>query len=333
MMRNFIDDSGSFNWHDKGRSVFCGVTIAERSIPATLGRFKAWRSSVVGARSAREIKGAELTTRQLVSFTDEVLADRDVWLTVVAADTRVTDEQVVRRLGEQASAMFQRSSEMCGDDGRLKLKEYYRQLSGWTRNRSPENVLWLATLEEATTQVLQHSIVRFMEPEDASEFEHLTISIDESFIRREEHVDFWREWFRVAMMSHGERNPLMIPRGWREQGHPFMRKYEIHPGVFNFNPLYVRGTGFFRSKDLPGLQIADICSNICYRYHRGERGLPAYRRLRPRIVGRDGREVTVVHIDESSLHQDDLRNHVTPLDIEEYKRIADALRSKAKPEE
>ena len=332
LMRNFIDDSGSFNWHDRGRSVLCGVTIAERSLPATLERFKAWRSSIVGARSAREVKGAELTPNQLNAFADIVVidADRDVSLTVAAADTRATEEQVVRRLAEQASAMFQRTSEMCGDDGRLPLKEYYRELSGWARNRSPENVLWLAALEEAVTQTLQHCIVRFMEPGDEDEFASLSIAIDESFIRRDEHVAFWREWFRVAMMSHAERSPLVIPRGWREQGHPFIRKFEIHPGVLDLNQLYVRDTGFFRSKDVPGLQIADICANICYRYHRGERGLPAYHKVRPRIVGRDGREVTIVHIDKSSLHQDDPRSHVTPLDIDESKRHADELRSKAR---
>ena len=331
-MRNFIDDSGSFNWQDKGRSLFCGVTIAERSLPVVLERFDRWRSSVIGVRSTRELKGAELTPRQLDSFADKVLmgADRDVWLTVVAADTRLTDERLVRMLAEQASAMFQRASDMCAEEGNRSLKEYYHQLSGWARNRSPENVLWLAALEEVVTQTLQHCIVRFLEPGDESEFTSLSIAIDESFIRRDAHVAFWREWFRVAMMRHAERNPLIIPRGWREQGHPFIRRFEIHPGVLDLNQLYVRDTGFSRSKDVPGLQIADICANICYRYHRGERGLPAYHRLSPRIVGRDGREVTVVHIDESSLHQDDPRHHVTPLDLEQYKRHADELRSKAR---
>jgi hypothetical protein len=304
-MRNFIDDSGSFNWQDKGRSLFCGVTVAERSLAAVLERFAVWRSSIVGPRSTRELKGAELTPRQLDSFADKVLvgADRDVGLTLVAADTTLTQEQDVRKLAEQASAMFQRASEMCGDEGKLTLKEYYRQLSGWARSRSPENVLWLAALERTVTQALQHCIVRFMEPEDASEFENLRIAIDESFIRRDEHVAFWREWFRVAMMSHSEKDALMIPSQWRQSGHPFIRKFEIHPGLLDLNQLYVQNTGFFRSEDVPGLQIADICANICYRYHRGERGLPAYHRLSPRIVGRDGRVVTIVHIDESSLHR------------------------------
>ena len=335
-MWNFIDDSGSFNWHDKGKSLFCGVTIAERSLPVVLGRFERWRSSVVGARSARELKGAELTSRQLGSFADNVAvaADRDVWLTVVAADTRLTEELVVRKLSEQASAIFQRSSDLCGEEGNLPLKEFYRQLSGWARNRSPENVLWLAALEETVTQTVQHCIVRFLEPRDAPEFEDLRIAIDESFIRRDEHVTFWREWFRAAMMSHAEqKGGLVIPREWREYGHPFIRTFEIHPGVLDLNQLYVRNTGFFRSKNLPGLQIADICANICYRYHRGERGLPAYHRLSPRIVGRDGRVLTIVHVDERSLHQDDPRSHVTSLDVEEYKRHADELRSKARIKE
>jgi hypothetical protein len=50
-------------------------------------------------------------------------------------------------------------------------------------------------------------------------------------------------------------------------------------------------------------------------------------------VGRDGRDITIVHINESSLHQDDPRNHVTPLDLEAYKRYADELHSTTRMKE
>jgi hypothetical protein len=67
-MRIFIDESGSFNWHIPGRSVFCGVTVPDRGLDELLDRFSRWRRTIIG-HSKRELKGSELTENQLFSFT------------------------------------------------------------------------------------------------------------------------------------------------------------------------------------------------------------------------------------------------------------------------
>jgi hypothetical protein len=115
-MKIFIDDSGAFNWSNPGVSLFCGVTIPDRDFPSVIDRFSRWRRSVIG-HSRRELKGAELTDRQLSSFASKVLplTDRDVWLTVLGVDTRRTLESIICRFREQASIMFRRSSELCGE--------------------------------------------------------------------------------------------------------------------------------------------------------------------------------------------------------------------------
>jgi hypothetical protein len=330
-MRNFIDDSGSFNWHNQGVSLFCGVTIAERDFAAVSERFAKWRRSIVGSKSTRELKGADLTPKQLDSFTYKVLpaTDRDVWLTVVGADTRVTSQEFAARVSEQASAMFLRASELMEEAGNKRLKESYRQLSGWAKNRSPQNVLWIIVLEETVIQTIHHCIARFLDPQDATEFEDLRISIDESFIRRDEHIAFWREWLRNGLQSRSKKEGMPIPIEWRSYDHPFIRAYRTYPGLLNLHKLFVRDTGFFRSVNSFGLQIADICANICYRHHRGEEGISAYHKIRPRIVGRDGREVTLVHVDGRSLHQDDPRNHVELQDMTAWKNLADKRRSRS----
>ncbi len=304
--------------------------MAERDVSDLMERFANWRCSILGSRSKRELKGEELTPNQLNSFSYRVLppTDRDVWLTVVGADTRVTSKKVIEISRDQAAVMFGSSADLADSHRNHRVKEMYRQMSGWARNRSAENVLWIYCLVETIIDTIQHFMVRFMEPEDDGEFEHIRIAIDQSFVRRDEHVIFWREWLRTELMGRAHREATAVPDTWRLRGHPFLRKYEMHPGLLNFNELFVKHTGFFQSHTMSGLQISDICANICYRYHRGEEELTAYHNLRPRVVGRDGCALHLVHLNESSLHKDDPRKHVGVFDVEEWKRRADEFRRK-----
>jgi hypothetical protein len=45
--------------------------------------------------------------------------------------------------------------------------------------------------------------------------------------------------------------------------------------------------------------------------------------LEPRVVDKDGYVIRNVTVDETSLHKDDLSNHVSPFDLEGWKRLAD----------
>ena len=221
--------------------------------------------------------------------------------------------------------MNARSAEIMAEHRNTKMQEQYRQMTGWMRSRSPQNLLWIIGLEDAIIDSLQHSIIRLMEPEDDAEFSDLRILIDESFIRREEHVSFWREWLRNGL-SKSSRSALQLPDTWRKRGHPFVRDYSIYPGVLDVNPLYWRRMGFFRSRNFVGLQIADICAHAICRYHRGMGAIEAYRQLRPRIVGRDGAEIHKIIVNEQSLHTDDPGNHVGVFDPIEFRRRADEIR-------
>jgi hypothetical protein len=327
-MKIFIDESGGFNWTNPGISIFCGVTIPDRDLNTVLGRFDHWRRSVIG-HSTRELKGCELTEAQITSFVNKVLpgSDRDVWLTVQGVDTKRTKKHIIEQLTAQDAEIFERSSEIMQEHKNLRMKEQYRQMSGWVRSRSVENVYWIIALQETVINSLQHTIIRFMEPEDDSEFNDFRIFIDQSFIRRDEHISFWREWLRADLAKSSRKNPTNIPDTWRKRSHPFIHAYSIYPGLLDLNRLFVKNTGFFRSEKIQGLQIADICAHTLYRYYRGNGVSEAYRRMRPRIVGRGGAEINMLLVNENSLHKDDPKNHAGIFDIEEYKRRADVIRS------
>jgi hypothetical protein len=322
-MWNFIDDSGSFSWGNRGKSLFCGVTVPDAELPHLEKRFFDWKRTIIG-QNKRELKGQELTANQLYSFSHRVLpwTMRDIHITLTGGDTSVTDESYLEKLREQTAELFRLSSDLCAKHKNAKLAELYRQMSGWIGNRSTSNVLWIIILEQAIIDTFQHAICRFADTEHSYEFQNIEIAIDRSFIHRDEHREFWKAWLGAALRTKGRTGVFMTPKEW-PPNHPFKQKYGTHKGLSDYSDLFYKHTDFRDSKSMVGLQIADICANIFYRYFRDDQDTRAYDALRPRIVGRDGSVIHCISVDDTSLHKDDLSNHVSEFDLEEWKRIAD----------
>jgi hypothetical protein len=74
---------------------------------------------------------------------------------------------------------------------------------------------------------------------------------------------------------------------------------------------------FVDSHDVPGVQLADICANICYKYYSSNRKYRPYRLLRSQILGQDGTEIHIGLFNESSLRTDAAENHVHPYSEED----------------
>jgi hypothetical protein len=91
-----------------------------------------------------------------------------------------------------------------------------------------------------------------------------------------------------------------------------------------YRDLFHNHTEFRDSKAMVGLQVADICANICYRFYRDDRkDIRAYERLWRRIMCKGGAEIHVITVDERSLHKGDLSELVGVLDMDEYKRLGE----------
>jgi|SRR5579872_1745305 len=164
--------------------------------------------------------------------------------------------------------------------------------------------------------------VRFAEPEFNREFENIEFVIDKSFIQRDEHLQFWKEWLRADLMK-SSRESIMTIKQWPSD-HPYKKKYMMHKGLYDYRDLFHNHTAFQDSKAVIGLQVADICANVCYRFYRDDRkDIRAYEKLFRRIMCKGGAEIHVITVDERSLHKGDLSELVGVLDMDEYKRLAD----------
>ena len=142
----------NFTWgNNKGKSLFCGVTVPDPELRTWRRRFVTWKRSIVGA-SGQEFKGSQLTANQLVSFVEKVIPpSSDIVLTVVGGDTSVTDESLVLKMRDQDAEIFRLSSELCAKytsaaNRNKSIVEFYRQMSGWVGKRSAVNCLWIVVL-------------------------------------------------------------------------------------------------------------------------------------------------------------------------------------------
>lgn len=252
-------------------------------------------------------------------------SDTDTRVTVVGANTATTSEKIVPEVRDQVARQFKLAGELVRQHypSNTALIGSYVEMAGWVKNRSTSNLLWVSVLEEAIMQTFQHSVVYYMEPEDDPEFENIEIIIDRSFIFNQRHVTFWKEWLRSGLSHRSNRTAgFLVPDTWTKRAHPFQRKYR-KDGFFDFSDLFRNHMRFDDSKRVPGLQIADICANICYRYWRGDNQCEPYGLLRPRIVGKSGRELTTVHLtEEDSLIRDEIEKHVSEFDYDSWSREA-----------
>lgn len=193
---------------------------------------------------------------------------------------------------------------------RVALRDFYRRMAKWMSERSPENVMWLICLVDAIRLSLQHAIVLFADQEHDCEFEQVEILIDKSFIEKSTHIEFWQEWLRNVLFNGSLREPMLIPKDWSQRDHPANRKYGGGRGLINWTDLFRNHTRFVSSADTLGVQIADTCANICFRFHLGNRKYRPYRLLRSRLCGRGDTKIHYGVLDESSLLRDAPENHV-----------------------
>lgn len=104
-------------------------------------------------------------------------------------------------------------------------------------------------------------------------------------------------------------------------------------GLYDYRDLFHEHTVFRDSKSIIGLQVADICANICYRFYRDDRkDIRAYTLLWRRIMCKGRAEIHEITVDERSLHKGDLSELVGVLDVDEYKRLAEEKDKAAKAE-
>lgn len=326
-LKIFIDDSGGFGWAPPGISLFCALTVSDKTVDELSRAFATWKLRQPRSAAENELKGKDLSRLQQVSFASSVLlANKGLMLTLAGTDTRSFERSIAKEYLRNAAAILRASAKKAAELGKTEIADSYVRMSRWATKRSPENVLWLLTLVEAIDLSIQHSIIMFADEMDAHEFESIEIIIDESFIKKEAHAEFWKEWLRLRSF----KKVWETPREWSSD-HPFNRKYRESSGLLNTRDLFRNHMRFANSDEVIGIQIADICANICYRRWSGKPKYQPYRLLRSRVRGKYGSEIHIGNLDRSSLLADEPEKHVTFYSEDDMARWAGEART-ARPD-
>jgi hypothetical protein len=288
-MRVFVDDSGDFGWAPPQISLHCGVIVCNSSLVELFRRHFEWKKSLLGTHRKREVKATTLTDEQLESFARTVIApEGNLKIVVVGIDTSLVSKELLEKWRDGISLLCQGASDWSNSRGFPIAERQYDEMSGWIWNRSPENLAFMLSLGDILLESLQTAIIHYHESKFEAEFDDFEIVIDRGFIRNEEHEVFWREFFRTYVTNRSRREPLGTPEEWKTTNHVFERKYSQDDNRIDLTTLMRDSTYFSDSKLVEGLQIADICANICLKYHRRKQWFEAYRLLRRFIVGKQG---------------------------------------------
>jgi Protein of unknown function (DUF3800) len=330
-MKIFIDDSGGFSWTTHGVSLFCAVTISDLIVNKVTADFKAWQARQPYFNAGSELKGTDLTGLQQASFVNSVILNSpDLRLTLAGTKTNLFKKEIAERYIMDCAAILRATAKLGNKTSRPLIDDFYCKMARWVEQRSPENLMWIMSLGHAIRLSIQHSIVQFMYPADDSEFENIEILIDQSFIEKSTHVRFWHEWLRNFLYNASRKDPVMIPKPWSERDHPFNKQFGRARGITDWTELYKNHVHFVKSKDTPGIQIADICANIAYKKYSEHPKYRPYRLLRSRISGKHNSEIHYGVLGEESLLTDAPENHVSDYSETEYAAITEMKAKRAK---
>jgi Protein of unknown function (DUF3800) len=252
----FIDDSGGFSWTAHGVSLFCAVNISDRTFKAIEASFNAWKSRQPYFTDGSELKGTDLSALQQASFVNSVVLDSsDLTLTLAGTKTTLFERNIAQQYVKDAANILWATSKSGHDTNRPLITKFYRRMARWIGERSPENLMWIICLGNAIHLSIQHAIVQFAEAADDSEFEVIEILIDQSFIEKTTHIEFWDEWLRNSLYTRSLKAPMMVPKEWFERDHPFNRQYGRAPGFIEWSDLFRNHVHFAKSKESAGVQI------------------------------------------------------------------------------
>lgn len=328
-MKIFIDESGGFSWTAHGVSLFCAVTISDKDFDGVVFQFDGWKSRQPYYTCGSELKGKDLSPAQQASFVNTViLSCPRLRLTLAGTKTTLFKREIAEQHIKDSAEVLLATAKSTAKTSRPLLTDFYTRMSKWMRRRNPEQLMWLFCLGDAICLSFQHAIVLFAEPPDDCEFEHIEILIDQSFIEKSTHMEFWQEWLRLFLYNRSVKKPLMTVKEWSQRDHPFRRKFKGARGVIDLTDLYRNNVRFVKSDDSSGIQIADISANICYRHYSAKPKYRPYRLLRSRTLGEHYSEIHYAVLNESSLLTDAPENHVTDYSEQEIAAMDEIARAK-----
>jgi len=118
-MKIFIDDSGGFSWTPHGVSLFCAVTISDRTFDNIISNFSDWKARQPYFTSGAELKGTDLSALQQATFVNSVILNAtDLRLTLAGTKTSLFKKEIAEQYIKDCAGILRASAKLGNETDR-----------------------------------------------------------------------------------------------------------------------------------------------------------------------------------------------------------------------
>lgn len=255
-----IDETGDFQAGSRKPHSF----VAAHVRAGKEEQFRAWEQQLPRSlkNASGEIKGSVLNDDQLQAFMVQVLRS--------APRVRLSPVSIVPALNPPARMKALRDRSLApGYDRALQARlignkagaDSFQKFADWYQRLSYPVFLKVVTLSHCLFNALSDAVIFSVRDDAEAELPTLEFVIDRDFVRKQAQQEHFIDNVRRVGESASRKRPIVCPREWIEEGHPFVEMYGCDEG-WDFSSLYWERCSFARSHDRFELRVADVAASI-----------------------------------------------------------------------
>jgi len=267
-----IDETGVFNLTTDKVCLFTAIHLLDDSQKLQLHNdLESWKSKFKSFKNHyREIKGSSLDEVMALDFINNVIEkQKSFYITTVGTVPSDHKKIDIQHRRDSNIKDLESGVRECISIGNDSLAKQYRSLINWYKPLSYQILLKIWVLSEMIGySYREHMIQVVLDKKDLSlgEFE---ISIDKDFIKKDTHLDYWRDLLRSWFYGYTYRHPIIGISEWPED-HPYYQKTKMETMLQDDGRMisidrgnYFRdGVNFVDSHNSSIVQVADIVASI-----------------------------------------------------------------------
>jgi hypothetical protein len=251
------------------------------------------RAAVNRTNKNGEVKGSDLSDEELADFANHVIRRQGRYFYISICGIVPKEHKLKDILYRQkhSIASLEKGIKEAEAIGNTNLARQCRELNNWYAKLPPQLVIKLSVLGEAIGHAWEnHTGTVIVDRRDMTLGTFL-ISIDQDFIRRETHIDFWKFMLGNQIWAYTYHHPLPALAEWPPD-HPGLKGRTLASGadgrttVVDTNFVFRDGCDFYPSHERAELEVADIVATIASRHYNGNQAKGAYARIARFLIPR-----------------------------------------------
>jgi hypothetical protein len=295
-----IDETGTFSLESPTLNLFAVVHLLEpadrQKLATHLAQWKKrykQRATINRTNKNGEIKGSDLSDDELADFVNHVIRRQGqyFYISICGIVPNEHKEKDILYRQRHSIASLEKGIKEAEAIGNTNLVRQCRELNNWYGNLPPQLVMKLSVLGETIGHAWRnHTGMVIVDRRDMTLGTFL-ISIDQDFIRRETHVDFWKFILGNQVWAYTYKNPLPALKEWPPD-HPGLRGRTLashangRATVVDTDFVFRDGCDFYPSHERAELEVADIVASIASRHYNGNNAKVAFARIERYLIPR-----------------------------------------------